>query len=89
MIFKNNKAASLKMIQNQLRVKETDVQEDTYSQFREYLETPPYVSQKGMAEVLRSIGERDAKARSAKPDDFIEMRFVAELEKEGFFQSLR
>ena len=89
MIFKNNKAASLRMIQNQLRVKEADVQEDTYNQFRDYLETPPYVSRKGMEEVLRSIGAKDAKARSARPEDFMDMRFVAELEKEGFFQSAR
>ena len=89
MIFKNNKAASLKMIQNHLRVKEVDVQEDTYSQFREYLDMPPYVSRKGMEEVLRSIGEKDPKARAAKPEDFIDMRFVAELEKEGIFQSGR
>lgn len=89
MIFKKNKAAALKMIENQLRVKEADVQEDTYNQFRDYLETPPYVSRKGMEEVLRSIGEKDAKARSARPEDFMDMRFVAELEKEGFFQSAR
>jgi ABC-type nitrate/sulfonate/bicarbonate transport system substrate-binding protein len=82
-IFKTNKAAALKMIQNQLRVKEPDIQEDTYNQFREYLEYPPYVSRKGMEAVLADAG---ASAKSAKPEDFIDMRFVAELEKEGFFK---
>ncbi|HVO95781.1 MAG TPA: hypothetical protein VMT22_23200, partial [Terriglobales bacterium] len=82
-VFKTNKAAALKMIQNQLKVKEPDIQEDTYNQFREYLEYPPYVSRKGMEAVLAEIAEKDPAARSAKPDDFLDMRFVAELDKKA------
>jgi NitT/TauT family transport system substrate-binding protein len=83
LIFRNNKAAALKMIQNQLKVKDTDIQEDTYNQFREYLEFPPYVSRKGMENVIADIAEKDPTAKSAKPEDFLDMRFVTELEKEG------
>lgn len=79
--FKTNKPAALKMIQNQLKVKEPEIAEDTYNQFREYLEYPPYVSRKGMDAVLAEIVEKDPSARSVKTDDFLEMRFVAELDK--------
>ncbi|HSE85296.1 MAG TPA: ABC transporter substrate-binding protein [Candidatus Binatia bacterium] len=85
-IFKTNKAAALKMIENQLRVKDADIQEDTYNQFRQYLEYPPYVTRKAMEAVLAESGDKDLTAKSAKPDDFIDARFVAELEKEGFFR---
>src|SRR5919106_2730086 len=87
-LFKTNKATALKIIEKQLRVKETDIQEDTYNQFRQYLEYPPYVSRKGMEAVLAELREKDSAAKAAKPDDVIEMRFVAELEKEGFFKKL-
>ena len=60
------------MIQNQLKVKEPDIQEDTYSQFREYLEYPPYVTRKGMEAVLAEIADKEPAAKGAKPDDFIE-----------------
>jgi len=80
-IFKTNKAAGMKMIENQLKVKEVEIQEDTYSQFREYLEFPPYVSRKVMETVLTDIAANDPAAKGAKPDDFIDMRFVAELDK--------
>jgi ABC-type nitrate/sulfonate/bicarbonate transport system substrate-binding protein len=80
-IFKTNKAAGLKMIQNQLKVKEIEIQEDTYNQFREYLEFPPYVSRKAMEAVLTDIAVNDPAAKGAKPDDFMDMRFVAELDK--------
>jgi NitT/TauT family transport system substrate-binding protein len=80
-VFKTNKAAALKMIQNQLKVKEPEIQEDTYNQFRDYLEYPPYVSRKGMEAVLAEIADKDPSAKSAKPDDFLDMRFVAEIDK--------
>jgi len=88
-VFRTNKAAALKMIQNQLKVKEPDIQEDTYNQFREYLEFPPYVSRKGMEAVIADVAETNPAAKTAKPDDFIDMRFVAELDKEGFFKKLQ
>jgi NitT/TauT family transport system substrate-binding protein len=85
-IFKTNKPAAVKMIQNQLRVKDVEIQEDTYNQFRGYLEYPPYVSRKGMEAVIAEIAEKDPAAKNAKPQDFMDMRFVAELDKEGFFK---
>lgn len=80
-VFKTNKPAALKMIQNQLKVKEAEILEDTYNQFRDYLEYPPYVSRKGMEAVLAEIGDKDPASKNAKPEDFIDMRFVAELDK--------
>jgi NitT/TauT family transport system substrate-binding protein len=82
-IFKSNKSAAFRMFQNQLKVKEVEIQEDSYNQFREYLEFPPYVSRKGMETILAEIAVNDPAAKAAKPEDFIDMRFVAELAKEG------
>jgi ABC-type nitrate/sulfonate/bicarbonate transport system substrate-binding protein len=82
-LFKSNKAASLRMIQNQLKVKEPEIQEDTYNQFREYLEYPPYVSRKGMEAVLNDISAKNPAAKNVKAEDFLDMRFVAELDKKS------
>jgi ABC-type nitrate/sulfonate/bicarbonate transport system substrate-binding protein len=82
-IFKNNKPAALKMIANQLKVKEPEIQEDTYAQFRDYLEYPPYVSRKGMEAVLAEIAEKEPAAKNVKPEDYLDMRFVAELDKKA------
>ena len=57
-LFKNNKPAALKMIQKQLKVSDPEIQEDTYSQFREYLEYPPYVSRKGLEPVLAELADK-------------------------------
>ncbi len=85
-LFRNNKASALRMIQKYLRVKELEIAEDTYNQFRDNLEYPPYVTRKGMENVLADVAVSDPAAKNAKPDDFMDMRFVAELEKQGFFK---
>jgi NitT/TauT family transport system substrate-binding protein len=85
-IFRNNKPAALRMIQKYLHVKETEIAEDTYNQFRDTIEYPPYVTRKGMEAVLTDLANSDPAAKNAKPEDFLDMRFVAELDKQGFFK---
>jgi len=85
--FKNNKAAAQRMMQKYLRVKEQDILDDAYNQFREYLAYPPYVTQKAMESVLADVAASDPSAKNSKPEDFMDMRFVAELDKQGFFKS--
>ena len=87
-VFKTDKPVAFKMIQTYLKVKDPDIQEDTYNQFREYLESIPFVSRKGIEAILTEQAEKDPQARQAKPEDFIDMRFMNELEKEGFFKKL-
>ena len=86
--FKNDKAAALRMIQKYLKVNEPEIQADTYNQFREYLPEPPFVSRKGMEAIINEVAQAEPKAKEAKADDFIDMRFMNELEKEGFFKKL-
>ena len=64
-------------------MKEPDILEDAYNQFREYLESIPYVSRKGMEAILGELAATNPQAKEAKIEDFIDMRFVNELEKEG------
>jgi NitT/TauT family transport system substrate-binding protein len=82
-MFKTNKTAALRMIQKQLKVSDPEIQEDTYTQFRDYLEYPPYVSRKGMEAVLGEIADKDPAAKTVKSEDFIDMRFVRELDKKA------
>jgi len=82
-VFKANKEASLRMMQKQLKVDDPEIREDTYTQFRDYLEYPPYVSRKGMETVIAEIAEKEPAAKKLKPEDIIDMRFVAELEKKS------
>lgn len=85
-LFKANKQIGVRVLQKYTKVKDQDILEDAYGQFREYLETIPYVSRKGMEAILGELAEKAPAAKAAKPDDFMDMRFMAELEKEGLFK---
>jgi NitT/TauT family transport system substrate-binding protein len=47
-----------------------------------------YPSLEGLKTVLDDIAERDPRARSAKPEQFVDMSFIRELDQSGFIDGL-
>ena len=47
-----------------------------------------YPSLEGLKTVLDDIAERDPRAKSAKPEQFVDMSFIRELDQSGFIDSL-
>lgn len=45
-------------------------------------------SLEGLKTVLEDIGERDARAKTAKPEQFIDLTFIRELEQNGYIDGL-
>jgi ABC-type nitrate/sulfonate/bicarbonate transport system substrate-binding protein len=88
LLFKTNKQVGMKALQKYARVNEQDILEDAYSQFQVYLEGVPYPSRKGLEAIIAELAEKEPGAKTAKPEDFTDTRFIAELEKEGFFKRL-
>ena len=86
-VLKANKAAGMGAIQKYARIKDPDILEATYGEARAYIESVPYVTRKGMETIIAELLPTEAKAKAAKPDDFLDARFVAQLEKEGFYKN--
>ena len=86
--LKANKAAGIRAIQKYARIKDPDILAATYGEARAYIETIPYVSRKGLETIIGELVPNEPKARTAKPDDFLDTRFVAQLEKDGFYKAL-
>lgn len=85
--LKANKAAGIRAIQKYARIKDPEILEATYGEARNYIETTPYVTRKGLETIIGELIPTEPKAKSAKPDDFLDTRFVSQLEKEGFYKS--
>lgn len=86
-LLKGNKAAGLRAIQKYARIKDPDILEATYGEARAYIETIPYVTRRGMETIIAELAPTEPKAKTAKPEDFLDTRFVGQLEKEGFFKA--
>ena len=89
LFLRANKTAGIKAIQKYARIKDPDILEATYAEARAYIETVPYVTRKGMEAIIAEFVPTEPKAKAAKLDDFLDTRFVAQLEKEGFYKSTR
>ena len=87
-LFKSNKPIALKALQRYTRVTDLEILEETHKEYRELIESVPYTSRRGIETILAELAASDPKARQAKPDDFVDLRFVAELERDGFFKKL-
>lgn len=85
-LLKANKAAGIRAIQKYARIKDPEILEATYGEARAYIETVPYVTRKGMETILSELLPTEPKAKTSKPEDFLDTRFVAQLEKDGFYK---
>ena len=47
-----------------------------------------YPSLEGLKTVLEDIGERDPRAKTAKPEQFVDFTFIKELDQSGFIDGL-
>ena len=62
---------------------------DTVYQYAlDYVDKIPYNTREGIQEVLNQIAPRNPKAKTAKPEEFYDDRFVKELESQGFYKQL-
>ena len=51
---------------------------------------PPkqYPTLEGIKNILEPLAQTDPKAKAAKPEDFVDMRFIKELDESGFIDEL-
>ncbi len=87
-IFKSNKEISLSVLEKYTRLADREILDKTYSYYATQFPLLPYPSREGILSVLKSVASRIPAAADAKPESFIDTRFVAELEREGFVARL-
>lgn len=51
-------------------------------------ERKPYPNSEGLQAQLEFIGETDARTKSAKPDQLVDLTILEELDKSGFIDGL-
>lgn len=87
-LYKTEKEFAKRVIAKYMRVADTEAIEDSYQFFVPLIPMKPYPPLDGIKEVLTELGEKDPKARAAKPQDFADMTFIKELDDSGFIDGL-
>ena len=87
--YKTQPAESLAILGKYLKTSETDVLMEVYKNIGLKL-TPekPYPTLRGIEVILREIAARNPKTKSARPEEFMDLTFVRELDTSGFIDRL-
>ncbi len=87
--FKTDKSFAVKVIGKYSRITDREALEETYQHYAvKVMPKVPYPTVKGIQMVLDEIGSRTPKAKSLAPENFIDIRYVKELEQGGFIRKL-
>lgn len=86
---KSHRRETLEILAKYLRTEDKEVLEDTYESIVQTLvPEKPYPTLKGVQIILRELGAKDPAARSAKPEQFVDISIMKELDDSGFVERL-
>jgi len=82
---KTHRKETLDILAKYLRTDDKDVLDDTYeSVIMTLIPEKPYPTLKGIQIILREFGQKDAAARAARPEQFVDLSIIKELDSSGF-----
>jgi ABC-type nitrate/sulfonate/bicarbonate transport system substrate-binding protein len=84
-----HKDETKKIITKYLKTADPEILEATYQSFMQVTDYSANPNIEGIRNAIDEVAQRVPAARSKKPEDFIDMRFLRELEKEGFFKQFQ
>lgn len=83
-----NKDESKRIAAKYMRTNEQDVLDATYEWFVKRVSKRPYPTLKGIQYLLDEVTPTMPVARNAKPEQFVDLSLLQQLDKEGFFAEL-
>ncbi len=81
-----HKDETKKAITKYLKTADSEILEATYQSYLQVTDYSAYPNLDGMRNALEEVAQRVPAAKSKKPEDFVDTRFLKELEKEGFLK---
>ncbi len=79
-VFKQEREFAIGVLGRAMRSKDRQILEDTYGFYRDYFEDIPHPTLEGVQLILDELAPRFPQARDARPQDFVDLRFVQALD---------
>jgi NitT/TauT family transport system substrate-binding protein len=84
-----NKEETKRIITKYLKTSDPEILEATYQSFLQVTDYNAHPNLDGIRNAIDEVALRVPAAKNRKPEDFIDLRFLRELDKEGFFKQLQ
>ncbi|MGE5817456.1 MAG: ABC transporter substrate-binding protein [Deltaproteobacteria bacterium] len=76
------------VLAKRLRIKEKETLDETYVAYKKLTEKKPYPTLKGIQFQIDDVAKRNPKAKGAKPEEFVNVTMLKELDQSGFIDKL-
>jgi len=88
--IKTDRETGMRVLVKYLGSQDQEILERTYDDLSSDNKLPPkqYPTLEGIKNILEPLAQTDPKAKVAKPEDFVDMRFIKELDESGFIDEL-
>src|SRR5262245_35046416 len=88
--IKTDREAAIKVLAKYHALQDKEILERTYDDISTDDRLPPkqYPTLEGIKNILEPLAETEPKAKAAKPEDFVDVRFIKELDESGFIGEL-
>jgi len=86
--YKTHKEDTMKIMRKYSRVEDRKILEEAWDWHTKFMPEAPYPPADGYQLVLQDMAEKNPKAAQANVKDYIDTRFVKELEDSGFIKNL-
>ena len=83
-----NKKEAQRVFAKYMRTDDQEMLEDSYNGYIKWIPKKPYPTLKGIQYMLDLVAPQLPQAKNAKPEQFVDLSFLQELEKEGFFNEM-
>ena len=86
---KTHRKEAIAILAKYLRSDDSDALQEAYeAELQGLIPEKPYPTTKGIQIILREMGVKDPNARSARPEQFVDLSFMKELDSSGFIDRL-
>ena len=87
-LIRTNQGLAKRAISRYMQIKDEKALEESYQQLKATAEIKPYPSAEGFKTILDDLAKKLPAARTANPRDFMDARFIQELDKSGYIDGL-
>jgi sulfonate transport system substrate-binding protein len=83
-----NREETRKIVAKYMRTSDPEILDATYNWFVKTVQKKPYPTLKGIQFLLDEVAGKMPQAKAAKPEQFVDLTLLQQLEKEGFFAEM-
>ena len=87
-LMRTNPGVAKRALSRRMQIKDESELEDTYQLMKSFVPVKPYPTLEGFKTIFEDLAKRIPAAKNANPKDYVDTRFIEEMDKSGFIDGL-